>query len=184
MNKTNHKIAEQSKKSHTDALLKVMEQYDFKEITVTQISQEAKLSRKTFYRLFKNKEEILDQFLINIMNEFSQKIKDEEISDYWNIIRMYFDFWKEKKELLLLFKKNNLLFLLYEISYKHSFNIFNMVHSEKNFLKFSNSLPYILAYSIGGLHSMLIKWVEDDMIYPYDTFLLNLKKSFEPEEEI
>lgn len=95
MNKTNHKIAEQSKKSLTDALLKVMEQYDFKEITVTQISQEAKLSRKTFYRLFKNKEEILDQFLINIMNEFSQKIKDEEISDYWHIIRMYFDFWIE-----------------------------------------------------------------------------------------
>lgn len=184
MNKTNHKIAEQSKKSLTDALLKVMEQYDFKEITVTQISQEAKLSRKTFYRLFKNKEEILDQFLINIMNEFSQKIKDEEISDYWNIIRMYFDFWEEKKELLLLFKKNNLLFLLYEISYKYSFNIFNMVHSEKNFLKSSDSLPYILAYSIGGLHSMLIKWVEDDMIYPYDTFLLNLKKSFEPKEEI
>ena len=59
-----------------------------------------------------------------------------------------------------------------------------MVHSEKNFLKSSDSLPYILAYSIGGLHSMLIKWVEDDMIYPYDTFLLNLKKSFEPKEEI
>ena len=51
MNTTNGKIA--------DALLCVMEQYSFKEITVTQISQESKLSRKTFYRLFADKEAVL-----------------------------------------------------------------------------------------------------------------------------
>ena len=52
MNQTNGKIAEQSKQKIVKALLHVMEQYDFKEITVTQIAQEAQLSRKTFYRLF------------------------------------------------------------------------------------------------------------------------------------
>lgn len=47
MNRTNSKIAEQSKKKISKALLTIMKQYDFKEITITQISQEAKLSRKT-----------------------------------------------------------------------------------------------------------------------------------------
>jgi AcrR family transcriptional regulator len=52
MNKTNGKIAEQSKQKMAVALLTVMKQYDYHEITVTQITQEAELSRKTFYRLF------------------------------------------------------------------------------------------------------------------------------------
>lgn len=49
MNTTNGKIAEQSKEKLIKALLVIMEQYDFKEITITQLSQEAGLSRKTFY---------------------------------------------------------------------------------------------------------------------------------------
>ena len=59
MNTTNGKIAEQSKKKIADALLAVMRQYDYKEITITQLAQEAKLSRKTFYRLFGDKDDVL-----------------------------------------------------------------------------------------------------------------------------
>ena len=55
MNYTNGKIAEQSRNKIARGLLQVMEQYDFKDITVTQIAQEAGLSRKTFYRLFSGK---------------------------------------------------------------------------------------------------------------------------------
>lgn len=40
MNRTNGKIAEQSKEKLSKALLIIMEQYDFKEITITQISRE------------------------------------------------------------------------------------------------------------------------------------------------
>ncbi|MDD5935797.1 MAG: TetR/AcrR family transcriptional regulator [Clostridiales bacterium] len=59
MNRTNGKIAEQSKQKFVEALVTVMKQYDYKCITVTQIAQEADLSRKTFYRLFTDKDEIL-----------------------------------------------------------------------------------------------------------------------------
>lgn len=34
------------------ALIVLLNQYTYKEITITQISQEANLSRKTFYRTF------------------------------------------------------------------------------------------------------------------------------------
>ena len=43
MNNTNWKIAEQSKQKMVQALLTIMEQYDYKEITITQIAQEARL---------------------------------------------------------------------------------------------------------------------------------------------
>ena len=52
MNNTNGLIAEQSKKKIAKAMLKVMNTYDYKEITVTQITQEARISRKTCVRLY------------------------------------------------------------------------------------------------------------------------------------
>ena len=57
MNNTNGLIAERSKKTIAGALLKVMQIYDYKEITITQITQEADVSRKTFYRHFRDKYE-------------------------------------------------------------------------------------------------------------------------------
>ena len=66
MNRTNGKIAEQSKEKISKALLSIMEQYDFQEITITQISQEARLSRKTFYRLFSTKTDVLNYYFETI----------------------------------------------------------------------------------------------------------------------
>ena len=57
MNTTNGRIADQSKKKIADALLVVMQQYDYIEITITQLAQEAetfvhldKMSLKNFYQ--------------------------------------------------------------------------------------------------------------------------------------
>ena len=69
MNTTNGRIAEQSKKKIADALLVVLQQYDYKEITITQLAQEAKLSRKTFYRLFTDKEDVLSYLFENLYIE-------------------------------------------------------------------------------------------------------------------
>ena len=41
------------------ALFELMKVYNFKEITVTQLAQEAELSRKIFYRLFNDKDDVL-----------------------------------------------------------------------------------------------------------------------------
>lgn len=179
MNTTNGKIAEQSRKALTEALLTVMKQYDFKEITVTQIAQEAHLSRKTFYRLFTDKEEILDCYLKDIVTSFYSLVEKKQIHHYWEVVQLYFDFWLERKPLLDLLKKNNLLFLFYEISNKYSMQVFCLVRSQKVADQFTGTLPYLLAYAVGGMTSMLLKWAEDDMKTPSETLILQLHKGFQ-----
>lgn len=49
------------------ALLLIMKQYDFSDITITQITQETQLSRKTFYRLYHTNEEVLDDYFQNLL---------------------------------------------------------------------------------------------------------------------
>lgn len=178
MNRSNGKIAEQSRKKLVNALLAIMEQYDFKEITITQLSQEAGLSRKTFYRLFKNKEELINFFFEQLYKECLIQIKSRQLHHYWDVVQCYFDFCEERKDLLALLKRNNLLALLFEGSYKYAFQVFAYVRSEDTADIHSPFLPYLLAYSVGGMYSMLLKWVESDMNIPSSSLIDKLKTGF------
>ncbi len=182
MNRTNGKIAEQSKKKITNALLVIMKQYNFKEITITQLAQEAGLSRKTFYRLFTDKEAVLLYLFENLYMECFSQIKSRKIEHYWDVVQCYFDFWEEREQLLLLFKQNNLLSVLFEGAYKYSFNIFEYIRSKDIMDKFYLQLPYMLSYSVGGMHSMLLKWVENDMTIPSYILIEQLKTGFRSTE--
>lgn len=182
MNKTNGKIAEQSREKIAKALLVTMEQYNFKEITITQISQEAGLSRKTFYRLFTDKESVLSYLFEALYMDCLAQIKSRQVQHYWDVVQCYFDFWEGRRALLLLFKKNNLLSVLFEGAYKYSFKIFEYIRSKNVMDDFSLPLPYLLAYSVGGMHSMLIKWVEDDMKIPASMLIEQLKNGFKSAE--
>lgn len=178
MNITNGKIAEQSKKKIIDALLLIMKQYDYKEITITQIAQEAGLSRKTFYRLFSDKEAVLKLFSDGLFANCFTQIKEKNIHHYWEVVQWYFDFWESKKDILSLFKKNGLLPFLFECSYQFSPVIFEYVRSNETANAFSRQLPYLLSYAVGGMHSMLLKWVEMDMVIPSSELIKTLKAGF------
>lgn len=178
MNTTNGRIAEQSKKKIANALLVVLQQYDYKEITITQLTQEAKLSRKTFYRLFTYKEDVLSYLFENLYIECFEQIKSQHTQCYWDIVQCYFDFWEERKTLLLLFKQSNLLPVLFDGAYKYSFSIFEHIRSKDVAEQLSDQLPYLLAYSIGGMHSMLLKWVENDMSMSSTILIEQLRNGF------
>lgn len=177
MNTTNGKIAEKSIASFINAFLYLLEKDDYNDITVTQIAQVAGLSRKTFYRLIETKKNLLKiLFDKYYFLDFLQEVRRLQIHDYWAIVQLYFDFWEEKKHFLLLLKKNNLLPYLFDYSYEHSYAIFQEVHTDNDSNSFSDALPFLLAYSFGGLHSMLLKWIECEMTIPSTTLIEILKK--------
>lgn len=178
MNTTNWKIAAQSKQKMVQALLTLLSQYDYKEITVTQITQEAKLSRKTFYRLFSDKDEILAVFFEGLFQECFAQIKAQKARHYWDVVQLFFDFWEERKDLLFLLQKSNLLQRVFEQSYQYSMQVFEFVRSKEIADSFSLPLPYLLAYSVGGMHSMLLKWVEKGMNIPSAELISKLKSGF------
>lgn len=178
MNNKNWRIAEQSKQKIGNALLTVMEIYDYREITITQIAQEASLSRKTFYRLFSDKDSVLSYIFESLFAECFSLIQAQKIEHYWNLVQLYFDFWEERKNLLNLFQKNNLLPRVIEYTYQHSMVVFEQVRTREVMNTVSAQLPYMLAYSIGGMNSMLLKWIEMGMDIPSSELIHQLRTGF------
>ena len=181
MNNTNGLIAEQSKKTIAEAMLEVMKIYDYKEITVTQITQEAQVSRKTFYRHFRDKDEVLKHLFDSLYQECISSITNRGIHHYWDVVQCFFDFWEKHSETLKLINQSNLLPQLFEESYGRSFEVFRSVKSEDIAEHYKAQLPYLLAYSIGGMNSMLIKWIENGMSIPSSTLISCLKEGFSSE---
>ena len=178
MNNTNGIIAEQSKKKIAEAMLSVMNIYDYKEITVTQITQEARISRKTFYRHFRDKDEVLKHLFDSLYQECLSSITQSGIHNYWDVVQCFFDFWEKHAEALNLMKRSNLLPQLFEESYDRSFEVFRSVRTSDHY---GEQLPYILAYSIGGMNSMLIKWIEGGMSIPSSALIWVLREGLRSE---
>lgn len=178
MNTTNGKIAAQSRQRMVQALLTLMRQYNYREITITQITQEAQLSRKTFYRLFSDKDDILALFFEGLFQECFAQIRAQNIQHYWDVVQLFFDFWEERKELLSLLQKSHLLPRVFEQSYQYAMQVFAFVRSEEAADAFALPLPYLLAYSVGGMHSMLLKWAEQGMNIPSAELISQLRSGF------
>lgn len=111
----------QSQKLITDALLRLMGQYKFREITVLQICQEADVSRNTFYRLYDSKEEVIQAYVGKVTAEIIGQFEKLENFDFIapereDIERTYnrfYTFWLKKKELLQILYRQNLLIMFY-----------------------------------------------------------------------
>ncbi|QDP39211.1 TetR/AcrR family transcriptional regulator [Radiobacillus deserti] len=74
-----------SKMALMDALILLMEQSPFEKITITEIVQHANLNRGTFYRHYQTKDELLEDLIDNVLNDFMRSYR----SPYQNIDRLY-----------------------------------------------------------------------------------------------
>ena len=102
MNRTNGRIAAESKRKIGSALFSLMKVYSYREITVTQLTQEAELSRKSFYRLFKDKDEVLNPVFDGLFYEYFTQVRAPNVIHRRGIVKLYFDFWESRTETLFL----------------------------------------------------------------------------------
>lgn len=89
-----------------------------------------------------------------------------------------FRFLRRTQTFAVPFTEDHLLTLFFESSYQYAFRVFEYVRSKEVADTFSLPLPYLLAYSVGGMYSMLLKWVESDMDIPSSVLIAELKNGF------
>lgn len=79
------------------ALLTLMKDKPFAQISVTEICEEAGIGRKTFYRNFELKEDVIDFRLDSLCNLFEREIEgkstDEKLRLYFSFSKAHVDFF-------------------------------------------------------------------------------------------
>jgi len=162
MGKASQKIAEQSKRWLMDALLTLMREKPYNQITITEISQRADLARRTFYRNFNSKEEILSLCIKEKVLEYIEYCKKAADYSLPGISRVYFDFWKGNLQFARVLKENNLLFLLLQEYNRYLPYIHREVLGDTADFGGQDEMTYALLFSAGGFWNILSRWLDED----------------------
>jgi len=166
MNQTANPVAVKSKKWIMEALVELMNQKNFQEITVSELVLKADVGRRTFYRNFSSKEDVLESYLDIIISElvFCLDAKDTLTSEF--CLYQIFLLCKANQSFLNGLYKSNMLFFLLE-----KWNIMLPVIHEQVADKIPDfplqsddkNLTYMLSFNVGGIWNIISGWVSNGM---------------------
>lgn len=161
-NQKKNPIALQSKKWLVDALLLLMmEGRPFQSITIKDITDKALLSRRTFYRNFTSKEELLSFHFRILCEEYIAFLRTRSHRLLPDITFVFFEFWYKHLDFLNLLKANNLFGLLLENLNDFIPDVYDIFKGNLKEYDSEEDLRYALAFSAGGFWNMLSLWLED-----------------------
>ena len=133
------------------ALIKLMKQKKYEDITITDIANTAGVSRVTYYRNYNSKEDIITHHMDELGYRLEQEMKDlDRIKDMYACVLTFFRYWKKQSDFLLCLSEAKLSYLLLE-------------HINKSVSIFSTSpkKKYEACYFVGSMHNIMFEWIKD-----------------------
>ncbi|MFT4144153.1 MAG: TetR/AcrR family transcriptional regulator [Mobilitalea sp.] len=160
-NKNNALQNQIAKESIFTALMILMEQKSFKEITITELTVKAGVSRMAFYRNYTQMEDVITNYLMEYLEDYSSQILNKESFNAYESARLYFACFRKQEKLITNLIHSNLTNLIFEsnIEFFHTFfkNICERACS-------STKQKYYAEFIAGGLYKVLIEWAKNGMI--------------------
>ena len=100
------------KESITQALLILMENSPLSEISITNIVHKAGVGRVSFYRNFESKQNVLEQHLLNLIQEWGKEFESQGDPQYF--CESLFSHYYKNKDFYLLLYRHRLSSMVYE----------------------------------------------------------------------
>ena len=157
-NDTQNKI---TKESIFTALMILMEKKNFKNISITEVTKKAGVSRMAFYRNYSILEDIISVYLDELFEEYSNHISNYKEVDNYELTRSFFSHFRKHQKLItnLINSDLNILILERSVEFLHSF-CSSIVHKTLCSPEFEK---YNIAFIAGGFYNVLMEWSKSGM---------------------
>jgi len=146
-----------SKEWISKALITLIKKDAFRKISVEDIAREAGVTRPTFYRNFKSKEDVLIEHGRKIYKKLMVELESdiETKSDTYNLIKKIILVFNEYAELFRLLLDNNLEYLI-----MNSFEI-EISNILMTILGVEKDDKYTIKFYEGALFSVAVEWIKN-----------------------
>lgn len=172
MNSADHPSAVRSRNEFAKALLSLMEKYPYEEITVKQIVLDTDLVRKTFYRNFTSKDDVLFYITRRALSDYFSVINSGE----GDVLDNIFKFADKNRKFLLLLDKHNMMHVALQCMNEYLPSLRDSsLSSENPFTQLFEGLDsdYLIALNIGAVWNVISLWVhrgmKDDPVHVKET---------------
>lgn len=150
---TTEKSSIQQKKLE-QCMLDALLQYEYDEISISGLCRDAGLSRKTFYRLFDNKRDVIFALVDQTFRDSQTYVPDPQVKP--GGMQHFFAYWKEQKRLL-------------DALSKHSCTSFLMDRAAVFIMQENHELAHVLGadlengreillFNLSAIFSLVISW--------------------------
>lgn len=161
-NKGNRK-SDNSKVWMEETLLKLMEKEEYGKITIQEITDYSGLSRRTFYRNYSSKDDIIKEYFAKIWSEYEEAVRRQNDLSFPNIAKVLIEVMARHIGFLRLINRHNLLTLALAETDKLLPLTFEEVKGKT--IPFSQeNISYALAFGTGGFMRLLVKWLGEDRL--------------------
>lgn len=150
------------------SLLTLLKNKDYNSITTGKIAETAHIGRRTFYRYFQTKDDVMKYTAEMLMDRFAETLLKNNAEGLRKISKSYFEFWENNIDTLLLLKKAHLLYFIEDnlpalvqqvaIKVNHDPNgtwkTFSPAEKEK--------YQYMFLFRLAGFWKLTIVWCEEN----------------------
>lgn len=151
-----HPAAERSRMRLVAALLALMAEKPYQQITVTEITDRAQVSRRTFYRNVTTKDDLLDVHGRRLMLDYVDHLRVVADGPMEDIVLVHFTFWRRHVDFLALLARNDMIHLVL-----NKYNEYIAEVAERSGSTRYADLAgreYARAFNVGGYFNLLFEW--------------------------
>lgn len=152
-----HPAAEKSRTWLVEALLSLMAHKPYAQITITEITTQAQVSRRTFYRNFTTKNDLLDAYSERLMLEYVEQLRVVANGPMEDIVLMHFTFWRAHLDFLAMLARNGMIYLVLQKYNEYIAEVAQRSGSTR-YLNTPSS-EYARAFNVGGYFNLLFEWL-------------------------
>ncbi|MBO6207595.1 MAG: TetR/AcrR family transcriptional regulator C-terminal domain-containing protein [Lachnospiraceae bacterium] len=163
-----------------NALLSLMEEKPYNQISVSELSELAEYDRRTYYRYFTSKDDILFSHCSALLAEMAASMSATPLTPKSGFLS-FFKFWNDHRDFLALLYKQNLIHFLGE-------KLDRLLYQQVG-LKVHDDLPdeltlvsefsrYAYYFTLGGLWHVLVLWIRDGMTLTPEQLTAHVLNSF------
>ncbi|WP_367295006.1 TetR/AcrR family transcriptional regulator [Levilactobacillus yonginensis] len=158
------RLAQQSKEWLVAALFDLLSEQPYDTITVTQIAEQAQLSRRTFYRAFRDKDDLLDYYDREVGQRYLvalQQIAPQQLR-FKDVLTYFFEFWwQERERIRVLIAQGLFSRMLAKITPMAS-EIYRVFPAPWHIDGSPTETDYIMSFATGGFWNVLNRWLVQD----------------------
>jgi len=175
MRTSKNPLALQSQNWVFSSFTKLLSSFPYDDISVMMICKDAGIDRRTFYRYFDNKRDVLRSYMDSIFNEYLDQLNENPIPEATEYVKLFFSFWNDQHMAFLSsLHRNGLLSTAFTENKRYSLQINVLIGRQLG----RKSNEYEVAYRAGGLINVLSAWIAAGCVESPDEMVSILSKIF------
>ena len=140
-----------ARQSIIEALVYLMQKDDFEKITILEITQQAQVARRTFYLYYRNKTDVIEDWLKAVFQELDEGRAKENIVTRKDEMLYYSRFWNSHRDVLKTLYDHHLFNMIMDRSMEYT-------SSNKFWGMEATDSRYYTAFIVWGYWGLLNMW--------------------------